>query len=68
MFFTAFPIVFQEGRGWSTGVGGLAFLGLAGGMILGEFTPTFRLPLPLSSLSTLTPSFFLDNQPLLSHL
>ncbi|KAL7415199.1 major facilitator superfamily domain-containing protein [Mrakia frigida] len=34
MFFTAFPIVFQEGRGWSTGVGGLAFLGLAGGMIL----------------------------------
>lgn len=33
--FGAFPIVFQEYRGWSEGIGGLAFLGVAVGMILG---------------------------------
>ncbi|KXH60373.1 major facilitator superfamily transporter [Colletotrichum salicis] len=33
MLFAAFPIVFQRGRGWSPGVGGLAFLGVAVGMI-----------------------------------
>lgn len=33
MLFAAFPIVFEEGRGWSTGIGGLAFLGIAVGMI-----------------------------------
>ncbi|KAF5853300.1 hypothetical protein GGP41_001911 [Bipolaris sorokiniana] len=32
MFFPAFPIVYQIGRGWSTGVGGLAFIGIAVGM------------------------------------
>lgn len=31
--FAAFPIVFQVQRGWSPGVGGLAFLGLAVGMV-----------------------------------
>lgn len=31
MMFGAFPIVFQEGRGWNEGVGGLAFLGVAVG-------------------------------------
>ncbi|KAM0342228.1 hypothetical protein ACHAPU_009633 [Fusarium lateritium] len=31
--FAAFPIVFQQGRGWSPGVGGLAFVGIAVGMI-----------------------------------
>jgi hypothetical protein len=31
--FGAFPIVYQQGRGWSPGIGGLAFLGLAVGMI-----------------------------------
>ena len=31
--FAAFPIVYQEGRGWSQGIGGLAFLGVAVGMI-----------------------------------
>jgi hypothetical protein len=31
--FAAFPIVFQKGRGWSPGVGGLAFLGLLVGML-----------------------------------
>ncbi|KAL2018619.1 hypothetical protein VTK56DRAFT_589 [Thermocarpiscus australiensis] len=35
MFMGAFPIVYQELRGWSVGVGGLAFLGLAVGMVLG---------------------------------
>lgn len=33
MLFGAFPICFQEVRGWSEGVGGLAFLGVAMGMI-----------------------------------
>ena len=32
--FAAFPIVFQQGRGWSPGIGGLAFIGLAVGMTL----------------------------------
>lgn len=31
--FAAFPIVFQVGRGWGPGTGGLAFLGLAVGMV-----------------------------------
>ncbi|KAE8445764.1 hypothetical protein EG329_012822 [Mollisiaceae sp. DMI_Dod_QoI] len=33
MLFAAFPIVFQEGRGWNQGVGGLAFLGVMIGML-----------------------------------
>ncbi|KAK6068802.1 major facilitator superfamily transporter [Seiridium cupressi] len=33
MMFAAFPIVFQQLRGWSPGVGGLAFLGVAVGMM-----------------------------------
>ncbi|SPO03703.1 probable mfs-multidrug-resistance transporter [Cephalotrichum gorgonifer] len=32
MLFAAFPIVFQQGRGWSSGIGGLAFLGIMVGM------------------------------------
>ncbi|RMZ88040.1 hypothetical protein DV736_g4740, partial [Chaetothyriales sp. CBS 134916] len=35
MLFSAFPIVFQETRGWSQGVGGLAFCGVAVGIISG---------------------------------
>ncbi|KAH8891154.1 MFS general substrate transporter [Thozetella sp. PMI_491] len=35
MFMGAFPIVYSELRGWGAGVGGLAFIGLAVGMILG---------------------------------
>ncbi|KAF5988537.1 major facilitator superfamily transporter [Fusarium bulbicola] len=31
--FAAFPIVFQQGRGWSPGSGGLAFIGIAVGML-----------------------------------
>ena len=34
MLFSAFPIVYQQGRGWSECVGGLAFLGVAVGMLL----------------------------------
>ncbi|EFQ34146.1 major facilitator superfamily transporter [Colletotrichum graminicola] len=33
MLFAAFPIVYQQERGWSQGVGGLPFLGLMVGMI-----------------------------------
>lgn len=35
MFLGAFNIVYQEQRGWNAGVGGLAFLGLAVGEIVG---------------------------------
>ena len=34
MNFSSFPIVFQEGRGWSAGIGGLAFIGVLVGMII----------------------------------
>ncbi|KAJ5658739.1 uncharacterized protein N7484_002388 [Penicillium longicatenatum] len=34
MMFAAFPIVYQEYRGWNQGVSGLAFLGIMVGMIL----------------------------------
>ncbi|OQO05106.1 hypothetical protein B0A48_08126 [Cryoendolithus antarcticus] len=34
MLFGAFPIVYQQDRGWSPGIGGLAFLGVAVGMVL----------------------------------
>jgi len=33
MLFAAFPIVYQQGRGWSPGIGGLAFIGVAIGML-----------------------------------
>lgn len=33
MLFAAFPIVYEEVRGWSPGIGGLAFLGIAIGML-----------------------------------
>ena len=36
MCFASYPIVFQQGRGWSPGIGGLAFLGIAVGTILGN--------------------------------
>ncbi|KPM43515.1 hypothetical protein AK830_g3058 [Neonectria ditissima] len=38
--FAAFPIVFQQGRGWSPGKGGLAFIGIAVGMV---FAITYTL-------------------------
>ncbi|KAH8587768.1 MFS general substrate transporter [Bisporella sp. PMI_857] len=33
MMFAAFPIVFQQDRGWSAGIGGLPFCGVAIGMV-----------------------------------
>lgn len=35
LMFGAFPIVFQQDRGWSEGIGGLAFIGVAIGMLGG---------------------------------
>jgi hypothetical protein len=35
MLFGAFPIVYQEERGWSEGIGGYAFLGILVGMLFG---------------------------------
>jgi multidrug resistance protein len=35
MLFGAFPIVFQDVRGWSESIGGLAFLGVMVGMLIG---------------------------------
>ncbi|KAJ5154305.1 uncharacterized protein N7500_009744 [Penicillium coprophilum] len=35
MCFAAFPIVFQEKRGWNAGVGGLGFTGVLVGLIVG---------------------------------
>ena len=35
MFFGAFPIVYQEQRGWSEGLGGLSFIGVGLGMVFG---------------------------------
>lgn len=35
MLFGAFPVVYQETRGWSQGIGGLAFIGIAVGMMCG---------------------------------
>ncbi|TID21298.1 MFS general substrate transporter [Venturia nashicola] len=34
MLFGAYPIVYQQGRGWSQGIGGLAFIGVLIGMII----------------------------------
>jgi hypothetical protein len=34
MLFGAFPIVFQQQRGWSPGISGLAFLGVLVGFII----------------------------------
>jgi len=35
MFFGAFPIVYQEHRGWDEGIGGLSFCGIALGIMFG---------------------------------
>ncbi|PCG95819.1 Major facilitator superfamily domain, general substrate transporter [Penicillium occitanis (nom. inval.)] len=35
IFMGAMPIVYNEGRGWSEGIGGLAFMGIAVGILLG---------------------------------
>lgn len=38
LFFTAYPISFQEERGWNQGVGALPFLGILIGILLGSLT------------------------------
>lgn len=40
LFFEAYPISFQEGRGWSQGLGALPFLGILIGVVLGCGTIT----------------------------
>jgi MFS transporter, DHA1 family, multidrug resistance protein len=40
LFFEAYPISFQEERGWNQGVGALPFLGIMIGVILGSLTIT----------------------------
>ena len=42
MCFAAFPIVFQNGRGWSQGIGGLAFAGTVVGVILAILSFVFE--------------------------
>ncbi|RFU35058.1 hypothetical protein B7463_g1276, partial [Scytalidium lignicola] len=39
--FAAFPIVFQEGRKWNAGVGGLAFMGIFVGLMIGVTVAAF---------------------------
>ncbi|KAM5438220.1 MFS siderochrome iron transporter 1 [Microsporum canis] len=34
MLFSAFPVVYQQYRGWTPGIGGLAFLGVLGGILI----------------------------------
>ncbi|KAM0424334.1 hypothetical protein ACHAPT_010480 [Fusarium lateritium] len=41
MLFAAFPIVYQQNRGWNQGVGGLAFLGIMVGML---FAIAYTIP------------------------
>ncbi|CAH0053558.1 unnamed protein product [Clonostachys solani] len=42
MCFAAFPIVFQIGRGWSPGIGGLAFIGSAAGVLAATLMSIFE--------------------------
>ena len=68
MLFAAYPIVFQIVRGWSEGMGGLAFLGILIGILIAEaytFPIYFRYkkkslanaPLPLAPEARLPDSF-----------
>jgi hypothetical protein len=41
MLFAAFPIVYQQNRGWNQGIGGLSFLGIMVGMI---FAVIYTIP------------------------
>ncbi|KAK4196546.1 major facilitator superfamily domain-containing protein [Triangularia verruculosa] len=58
MLFAAFPIVYQLNRAWSPGTAGLAFIGLAVGMIFAVIYSMFDNKLrftPLLSSGTATP-------------
>lgn len=41
--FAAYPIVFQQGRGWNTGVGGLAFMGILVGTVVSVLLAVFYI-------------------------
>ncbi|WWD18216.1 hypothetical protein CI109_102666 [Kwoniella shandongensis] len=41
LFFAAYPIIFQRGHHWNTGIGGLAFLGVLVGTILSVILSVF---------------------------
>jgi MFS transporter, DHA1 family, multidrug resistance protein len=41
LFFEAYPISFQEQRGWNQGVGALPFLGILTGVLIGSLTITY---------------------------
>lgn len=41
LFFEAYPISFQEERGWNQGVGALPFLGILIGVVIGSLTITW---------------------------
>jgi MFS family permease len=41
--FAAYPIVFQQSKGWSNGIGGLAFLGILVGTILSVIVSVFYI-------------------------
>ncbi|KAL2155509.1 hypothetical protein VTH82DRAFT_251 [Thermothelomyces myriococcoides] len=74
MFLGAFPFVYQNVRGWNAGIGGLAFLGLSVGMLIGliyclmdnrrykklgkHATPESRLPPAILGALTLPASMF----------
>jgi hypothetical protein len=64
LLFAAFPIIFQEGRGWNVGVAALPFLGVAIGMMAAVAVSIFQafrsLPWLLSMLSKI-PSINLQN-------
>lgn len=41
--FAAYPIVFQRGHGWNTGIGGLAFLGILVGTVISVIISVFYI-------------------------
>lgn len=41
LFFEAYPIAFQQNRGWNDGVGALPFLSITGGVIIGALIITW---------------------------
>jgi hypothetical protein len=58
LFMGAMPIVYNQDRGWSEGIGGLAFMGIAVGIILGVIYAIWdnnRRYMKLSLSKTVTP-------------
>lgn len=49
--FVAYPIAFQQERGWSPGIGGLSFVGIGVGVLIAiACEPLFRQVINLSTL------------------